>query len=183
MLHYLGLAMVLHRSSGSDIPGLLWCASSHLRHFYSEAAHHCDLPHASLSLCITVISIITVVESATPGISYLEGKMIHLALPWVALSVSLNVIVTSMICFRLLRMRALVREVLSPEMSRMYTSIAAILIESAAPLSILGIGFIITGAQDKPFVFAFAFVWSMFCVEFESSFMLTRSEHPKVESN
>lgn len=171
--------MALHRSSGSDIPGLLWCASSHPRHLYSEAAHHCDF----LSFCIAVISIITVVESATPGISYLEGKIIHLALPWVSLSVSLNVIVTSMICFRLLRMRALMREVLSPEMSRVYTSIAAILIESAAPLSILGIGFIITAAQDKPFVFAFAFVWSMFCVESESSSMLTPCEHSKGESN
>jgi hypothetical protein len=112
-----------------------------------------------------VLSIITVVETALPGASYLKGVFIHLALTWVSLAVSLNIIVTTMICFRLLRMRALMREVFNPEMSSMYTSIAAMLIESAAPFSILGIGFIVTAAQDVPLVEAFACVWSMFCVE------------------
>jgi hypothetical protein len=115
-----------------------------------------------------------------PGSSYLKGKVIHLALPWVSLSVSLNIIVTTMICFRLLRMRALMGEVLDPEMSRMYTSIAAMLIESAAPFSILGIGFIVTAARDEQFVFAFAFVWSMFCVESKFPSVLTFVSTPKV---
>ena len=62
-------------------------------------------------------------------------------------------------------MRALTREVLSPEMSRMYTSIAAMLIESAAPFSVLGIGLVVTAAQKGPLVFAFGYVWTTFCVE------------------
>ena len=118
---------------------------------------------------LAVLAILTVVESAIPNTSLLRGKPIHLAVPWVSLSVSLNVIVTSMICFRLLRMRARVRGMLSPETSRMYTSVAATLIESAAPLSILGIGLVITAAKNVPPTFAFAYVWTMFCVEFKSS--------------
>ena len=78
---------------------------------------------------------------------------------------SLNVIVTSMICFRLLRMRALAREVLTPETSKMYTSIAAMLIESAAPFTILGIVVVVIGAQEKPLTWGFAYIWAMFCVE------------------
>jgi hypothetical protein len=94
-----------------------------------------------------------------------SGESIHLTVPRVSLSVSLNIIVTSMICFRVLRMRTIVREVLSPEMSRTYTSIVAILIESAAPFSILGIGLVVTAALELPLFLAFTYVWTMFCVE------------------
>jgi len=84
---------------------------------------------------------------------------------WISLSVSLNIIVTSMICFRLLRMRALLRQVLGPATSSgMYTNIAAMLIESAAPFSIIGIGLLVTSVHDGPLLFAFAFVWTMFSV-------------------
>jgi hypothetical protein len=61
------------------------------------------------------------------------------------------------------------REVLSPEMSSMYTSIATMLIESAAPFSILGIGLVVTAAQKGPLVFAFGYVWSIFCVKSQST--------------
>jgi len=82
--------------------------------------------------------------------------------PWAALSVTLNVTITSAICFRLLRMRALLREVRS-ELSRMYTSIATMLIESAAPFSIIGIGLVIVAAQNGPLVDVFCYIWSLFC--------------------
>jgi hypothetical protein len=116
-------------------------------------------------LLVVVVSIITLVECALPNISLLNGKPIQLAVPWALLSVSLNIMLTAMICFRLMRMRALTREVLSPEMSRMYTSIAAMLVESAAPFSILGIGLVVTAIQKGPLVFAFGYVWTTFCVE------------------
>jgi len=89
-------------------------------------------------------------------------------MPWISLSVGLNIIVTSMICFRLLRMRAVLREVLAPEMARMYTNVAAMLVESAAPISILGIGVVITSARNGPLAFAFGYVWNTFYVESES---------------
>jgi hypothetical protein len=118
---------------------------------------------------LSVLAIITVVEGAVPGTSQLKGKPALLAVPWFALSLCLNIIVTSMICFRILRVRALTRATLSPEVSKMYTSIATILIESAVPFSILGIGLVITVAMNVAPSFAFAYIWSIFCVEFESS--------------
>jgi len=114
-----------------------------------------------------------------PNTSLLQGKPIHLAVPWVSLSVSLNVIVTSMICFQLLRMRALTWEILPPEMSMMYTSVAATLVESAAPLSLLGIGLVVAAAKNVPPTFAFAYVWTMFCVESKSSHAPFRSTTEK----
>jgi len=118
---------------------------------------------ALMYLVSIVLAIITVVEGAVPGTAQLKGKPALLAVPWFALSLCLNVIVTSMICFRILRVRALTRATLSPEVSKMYTSIATILIESAVPLSILGIGLVITVAMNEAPSFAFAYIWSIFC--------------------
>ena len=118
-----------------------------------------------------MLAIITVVEAALPGAVQLTGKPAPLAVavPWYSVSVGLNVIITTMICFRILRIRALIRDVISPEMFSMYTSVTAILIESAVAFSILGIGLIITEALDVGPKVAFAYVWSIFCVESESS--------------
>jgi hypothetical protein len=86
-------------------------------------------------------------------------------MPWVSLSVGLNIIVTSMICFRILRMRALLRQVNCPAtLSKMYTNVAAMLIESAAPFTILGIGLLVTMVNDGPLIYGFGYVWTMFCV-------------------
>jgi len=111
----------------------------------------------------SVLAFISVLVNALPHSSWAHATQAHLAILWISLSVSLNVIVTSMICFRLLRMRASAREVLNPETARMYTSIAAILIESAAPFTILGTIVVVIGAQRKPLTWGFAYIWSMFC--------------------
>ena len=107
--------------------------------------------------------ILSVVDWALPQLSILSGTL-RGGIPWVSLSVGLNVVVTSMICFRLLRMRALLRQELGPEMSRMYTNIAAMVVESSAPFSILGIGVLVTVAHNGPLSYAFGYVWTVFYV-------------------
>jgi len=159
MLHNLGLAMVHSHTSGTHILSFLWCEPNLHRSFGRVTDYW------TVGSPFSVFAIITVVESAFPDAFMLNGKPTRLAVPWVSLSVSLNVIVTSMICFRLLRMRTSAREMLSPETVRMYTSIAAMLIESAAPFTILGIIVVVIGAQRQPLTWGFAYIWSMFCVE------------------
>ena len=161
MLHNLGFAMVLHCSSGTYLPGFLWYVELNQCRSFGGVVHCCAF---LLSLFMTVVEVVTVVECALPGTSLLHGNPAKLALWWFALSAGLNVTITSMICFRILRMRAVTRNVLSPEISSMYTSAAAILIESMVPFSILGIGLVITLAQDVPPAFVFSYVWSMLCV-------------------
>ncbi|GAW03173.1 hypothetical protein LENED_004874 [Lentinula edodes] len=56
-------------------------------------------------LASSVLVVITVVESALPGAFLLNGTAANFGVPWVSLSVSLNVILTAMICGRLLMMR------------------------------------------------------------------------------
>jgi hypothetical protein len=167
MFHHLGFTMACHRSSGTYIPGLLWCVELDPCHSVGEVAHRCAF---GLSFFLfAVLAVVTVVESTLPGTPLLKGNSALLSISWYSLSVGLNAIVTSMICFRILRMRALTREVLTPELSSMYTGVATMLIESAVPFSILGICLIITVVQDAPPKFAFAYVWSIFCVESELS--------------
>ena len=97
----------------------------------------------------------------------LHGKPIHPLVPLASMSVGLNVIITSMICFHILRARALTREV-RPELCNTYTSVVTMLIESAAPFTILGIWLVILAVQNGPLVDALCYVWSVFCVESKS---------------
>jgi hypothetical protein len=102
--------------------------------------------------------------SALPQSSVVKTKL-QVGVPWFSLSVSLNIIITTIICIRLLRMRALMREALSLNMSNMYANIAAMLVESAAVFSILGIVLIVMAVRNDPLTFTFAHIWSMFSVE------------------
>jgi hypothetical protein len=126
---------------------------------------------SSLTFFFAAFVILSVLLWALPHLpipSTLDGTLRN-GVPWVSLSVSLNIIVTSMICFRLLRMRALLRQVVESEASRMYTNIAAMLVESAAPFTIIGIGFLVTSIHDVPLSYAFGYVWNMFYVRFVPS--------------
>ena len=159
--------MVCPRDSDSDIPGFIRYAERNLCRSFGAAAHCCPF---CLSFGFIVLVILMVIENFLPHrahIFILNGKPVHPFVPWASLSVALNVIITSVICFRLLRMRALTREV-QPEMSKMYTSMVTMLIESAAPFTIVGIGLVIVAAQNGPLVDAFCYMWSLFSVESES---------------
>jgi hypothetical protein len=59
------------------------------------------------------------------------------------LTVSTNIFVTSLITFRLLRARRALARVLPSVDMRVYTGVIAILVESAAPLTIFGIASVI----------------------------------------
>ena len=154
MLRDLGLPMARHRPSGVDISCFLWCGRNSI---------FLDEPTSSLFFFFAVFVILSVLDWALPHLSILNGTL-QGGIPWVALSVSLNVIVTSMICFRLLRMRALLRRELGPDMSRTYTNTAAMVVESSAPFTILGIGVLVTVAHNGPLSYAFGYVWTIFYV-------------------
>jgi hypothetical protein len=61
-----------------------------------------------------------------------------------------NLILTTLIMFRLWRMSRYVKDALGDSHARAYTSIAAMMAESAAPYSICGIIFIATFAANSP---------------------------------
>ena len=147
------------------LPALMYLASSGadvIRSLLKNQIAH-RKPVDSL-LFLAVLAIVTALGWALPNV-YILNTTPEGGVPWVALSVSLNIIVTSMICFRLLRMRALLRQVVGPEMSRTYTNIAAMIVESFAPFTLIGIGVLVTVAHNGPLLYAFGYVWTMFYVE------------------
>src|SRR6266851_1989767 len=96
--------MVYHWSSGTDILGLFWCTKCNSCHLYDRVAHCCAF---GLYFPPVVLTIIVVVERALHNTSLLHSKLIHFTMPWVSLSVSLNIIIILMICFHLWQIQAL----------------------------------------------------------------------------
>ncbi len=159
--------MVCPRASDTDIPGFFRYAGRNLCRSFGAAAHCCAFWLSFGFLALVIMMVVERIIQHHAHIFFLHGKPVNPIVPWVSLSVTLNVIITSMICFRLLRVRARTREV-CPALANTYTSTATMLIESAAPFTILGIGLVIAAAQNGPLVDAFCYVWSVFCVESES---------------
>ncbi|KAJ7599443.1 hypothetical protein C8J56DRAFT_1094301 [Mycena floridula] len=103
----------------------------------------------------TAMDITLEIEAALAG-SHLSGGtnlVHHIGTTWAVLSVSLNIIVTALIAFRLLKAHRI-------EAINTYTSIVAILVESALPFSILGIAFAVTFGANIVEGAALVLVWT-----------------------
>jgi ABC-type spermidine/putrescine transport system permease subunit II len=83
---------------------------------------------------------------------------------WFILSVAVNVLVTSLICLKLIRAQRRLRRVLNEESVQVYTSIVAILVESALPFTVLGIVAGVINALGYQISSAFDEAWFAFCV-------------------
>jgi len=110
------------------------------------------------------MSIMMTIESAIPGANIFQGLPTSFSIPWLALTVSFNIIVTLMILGRLLATYWTIRKTLTPAFSETYINISATLIESALPFSALGICYLIAQVLNSNIVIAFSFVWGTFVV-------------------
>ncbi|TFY78128.1 hypothetical protein EWM64_g5886 [Hericium alpestre] len=111
-----------------------------------------------------VMSIFTIIESISPGSNIVKGATISFEVPYMALSVGLNVIVTFLISSRLLMMRRQIIKAMAPELANTYTNIIAIIVESAAPLTVFGILAIIFLQRESPVLYTFVQLWGAVCV-------------------
>jgi len=84
-----------------------------------------------------------------PNANLWTKTTVNFGIPYWSISTSLNIIVTLLIVGRLMFIRQRTRAVLSTNHSRTYTSIAAMLVESAALYSITALLFIITYARNS----------------------------------
>ncbi|KAL0071713.1 hypothetical protein AAF712_000635 [Marasmius tenuissimus] len=109
------------------------------------------------------MSLLLVYESAQPGANFFKGHVVDFGVPYTALTISMNIIVTLLICGRLVAVKNKIQHTLGPHHARMYTSVIAIMVESAAPFTILGIIYVITYARHSPTSIAFVQVWGDFC--------------------
>jgi len=105
------------------------------------------------------LGILVLITAGTPGGQTFSGKTLDFGTPLYSMAISLNIILTSLICGRLLYISKWVRQVLGPESAAVYTGVIAILIESAVPYSVCGIIFLIPYVRGSQTSVAFAQVW------------------------
>lgn len=75
------------------------------------------------------------------------------------LTIVFNIIVTAMIAVRLLSMHSRVNRVVGEAMTKKYTGLLAILVESALPFTLLGVCYLATYIREIPESLAFADIW------------------------
>ncbi|KAJ7124760.1 hypothetical protein C8R43DRAFT_1135441 [Mycena crocata] len=109
------------------------------------------------------MAILLIYESAIPGASFFSGDSVSFGVPYLWMTISLNLILTTLICGRLLSVRNRVRSILGEQYCQTYTGVVAVLLESALPFSVLGIVYVISYARNSPYSFAFLQVWADFC--------------------
>ncbi|KAJ7271775.1 hypothetical protein C8J57DRAFT_287226 [Mycena rebaudengoi] len=117
----------------------------------------------SFSLDLQRLVIVMTIQSGLPGGDIFHGTAVNFGIPWLVLTIVFNILVTGMIGFRLISISRSMRNVLSKERADVYVGVIAILVESAAPFTLLGIAYLVTYIRNDPEVWAFADVWGMFC--------------------
>ncbi|EMD39212.1 hypothetical protein CERSUDRAFT_152269 [Gelatoporia subvermispora B] len=91
----------------------------------------------------TVLSCLLTIQTALPGGSLWSTNTINFSVPYWSISMSLNIILTLLLVARLLWMRRRISQVLGPQYSSTYTSVAAMIIESALPYALVSFVFVV----------------------------------------
>ncbi|OCH85074.1 hypothetical protein OBBRIDRAFT_785392 [Obba rivulosa] len=108
------------------------------------------------------LGILVLVESGVPSGNFFSGKAIDFGIPFYSMAIGLNLLVTMLICGRLLYISKWVRESLGNDTAKLYTGVMAITIESAIPYSLCGIMFLIPYVRRSPTSIGFAQIWGKF---------------------
>ncbi|PPR07510.1 hypothetical protein CVT24_006879 [Panaeolus cyanescens] len=111
-------------------------------------------------LAAFALSIIQLVIAGKPGGNFFKGKNINFGIPYYTITICFNIIVTALICGRLYKLGKAVSKALGRDAARMYTGVASMLIESAAPYSAVGIMFLVPYALGHGTAIGFGQVWA-----------------------
>jgi len=86
-----------------------------------------------------VVSVLLLTRIASPNSTFFQALTFSLATPYWVLTAGLDLTVTTLIIGRLFFLRRGIRDVLTPKSARMYLSVAALLVESAALYTTVGV--------------------------------------------
>ncbi|KAJ6495049.1 hypothetical protein C8R45DRAFT_1133228 [Mycena sanguinolenta] len=117
---------------------------------------------ALLFLASTVMGIIFTVQSGLPDGNFFRGRAVQFGTPWLVLTITFNVVATAMIIVRLTCVIRGMRDVLARSRAEVYLNVISILIQSALPFTLLGIGYLITYVNGAPESLAFTSIWGAF---------------------
>ncbi|KZP26917.1 hypothetical protein FIBSPDRAFT_818838 [Athelia psychrophila] len=101
------------------------------------------VPPLMMYVASIVTSILVLVFTVRADSGFSSEDVIRVGTAYWSLTVSLNVIITMMICFHLLRSRRKVRAIFGDEHGELYTRVTTMFVESAALYSIWGIMLVI----------------------------------------
>ncbi|KAJ6577325.1 hypothetical protein B0H19DRAFT_553347 [Mycena capillaripes] len=128
--------------------------------------------HSRLAMVLPVLvylgsvamGITTTIQSGLPGGDFFDGTTVNFGIPWLVLTIVFNILVTAMIAVRLLSVHSRVNKIVGKEMTKRYTGLLAVLVESALPFTLLGIVYLATYIKEIPESLWFADVWGCFVV-------------------
>ncbi|CAA7261276.1 unnamed protein product [Cyclocybe aegerita] len=126
----------------------------------SQMAWVITLPLALL-ITSTAFAILTIIEGVRPGATFFDGKSLAFGLFWVSFTVSFNVVVTLLICGRLLYSYMVLRRIGGHALAKERLGVIAILVESALPFSVFGVALAVLYGVKSPTATAFADVWGV----------------------
>ncbi|KAF5342598.1 hypothetical protein D9611_002007 [Ephemerocybe angulata] len=106
---------------------------------------------ALIYLGIVALSITMMVFTMTPSIGFWAPISIKAGIAYWSLSIVLNLLITSSIAGRLLKMRSAIRAVLGPKHSSPYTSVLSMIVESAALYTAWALIFMASYAKGDTF--------------------------------
>ncbi|KAI0786591.1 hypothetical protein C8Q75DRAFT_258851 [Abortiporus biennis] len=108
------------------------------------------------------MAVLNLFEGAVPNSSYFEKNAVNFGVPYNSLTVATNVLVTIFICYRLFIVRRRMKAIgMDDKDTDVYTGVAAMMIESAAPVTICGIMFIVTYSKNISSAIAFAGIYGI----------------------
>jgi len=99
----------------------------------------------------------TTVQSANT--SFFVGVTVNFGIPWLVLTIVFNILVTGLIVGRLLYVQKKMSTVLGTSVSRKYTGLLSVLVESALPFTALGIVYLAVYIRNLPEELAMADIW------------------------
>ncbi|KAF9524169.1 hypothetical protein CPB83DRAFT_798319 [Crepidotus variabilis] len=94
-------------------------------------------------LAMQVLGGFFVAQTALPASSLWANGTLNFALPYFAIAMSLNILLTLMLVTRLLYMRSQIANALGSRHGDTYTHVAAMILESAAPFGIISLIFLV----------------------------------------
>ena len=109
----------------------------------------------------TALGIAQLVDSGRPNANYFAGLAKNLGIAYTSTIISLEIIVTALICARIYWMGRRYGKAMGNEVGRAYTSAAAIIVESMLLSTLTGIAYIITFARGDQVEIFFLSIYVM----------------------
>ena len=111
---------------------------------------------------VLAFGILDIYVSGSPNADFFQGLAARINVTYISISISLNLLLTGLICGRIWYYARDMRKQFGPAFSQTYFSLAAIIIESALPYTLSGIAFVVSNGLHNDITILFLSLYAMF---------------------